>query len=259
MRSFLLVLAFLGSTAFAAEPAQLLVVGTYHMSNPGADLANVRADDVLAAPRQKQIEAVVEALARFKPNRVFVEWPAELVNERYAKYRAGTLGPSRNEVVQLGFRLARRERLDAVNGVDVDGDFPFDKVQAWAKAHGRAADLDAMLEEAKHETERINELQARATIGGVLHEMNKPAALARNWSFYPQLLSFGAGDDQPGAALLSAWIARNNAICARIVQALKPGERAVVFFGQGHIPPLKRCLEEAPGVRLRDPLDYLAE
>jgi hypothetical protein len=259
MRSVFIALLVACSGALAAEPAQLLLVGTYHMSNPGADLANIEADDVLAPARQKQIEAVVDALARFRPERVFVEWPAQLVNERYAKYRGGTLAPSRNEVVQLGFRLARRERLDAVNGVDVDGDFPFDKVQEWARAHGRAADLDALLEEAKRETGRIDELQARTTIGGVLREMNKPAALARNWSFYPALLAFGSGDDQPGSALLSAWIARNNTICARIVQALKPGEHAVVFFGQGHIPPLKRCLEEAPGVRLADPLAYLAQ
>jgi hypothetical protein len=259
MRSLFITLLVACSGALAAEPAELLLVGTYHMSNPGADLANVRADDVLAPARQKQIEAVVEALARFKPDRVFVEWPAALVNERYAQYRAGTLAPSRNEVVQLGFRLARREKLDAVNGVDVDGDFPFDKVQEWARAHGRAADLGTMLDEARRETEHINALQARTTIGGVLREMNKPAALAHNWSFYPALLSFGSGDDQPGAALLSAWAARNNAICARIVQALKPGEHAVVFFGQGHIPPLKRCLADAPGVRLADPLAYLAE
>ena len=110
----LVAAALIGSalcSAAATKPAaapvtSVMIVGGYHMSNPGHDLHDVHADDVLAPRRQKEIVAITNALARFHPTKVAVEWDAPVVAERYPKYLAGTLPPSRNEVVQLGFRLA---------------------------------------------------------------------------------------------------------------------------------------------------------
>ena len=123
MRAYLAVLlaALLipGVATAADKPADVLIVGTYHFSNPGKDQHNVVSDDVLLPERQKQLEAIDKALARFKPTRVAVEWPAALVDERYAKFLAGTLEPSRNEVVQLGFRAAKTAGLKRVNGIEI--------------------------------------------------------------------------------------------------------------------------------------------
>lgn len=56
---------------------------------------------------------------------------------------------SRNEVVQLGFRLARERGLQTVHGLDVAGDFPFEAIVAWAQEHGRASEIDAMMGSAR--------------------------------------------------------------------------------------------------------------
>jgi hypothetical protein len=241
----------------ADAPVQVMLVGTYHFSNPGKDLNNVKVDDVLTPKRQAEIEIVTKALAAFKPTRVGVEWPAPLVEERYARYLEGTLPESRNEVVQLGFRLARAQGLAKVSGLDVDGDFPFEDVQKWAKEHGRGGVIDDLLEMGRAETEALSRLQETATVGGVLRALNEPTSIRRNHSFYPPLLAMGAGDEQPGAKLLAAWYARNLGTCARLVQAARPGDRMVVFFGQGHIHLLAQCLKEQPDFQLVDPLAYL--
>jgi hypothetical protein len=120
-----LVICMSSIAAFAAEPTaktiDVMVVGVFHMSDPGRDIHNLKAEDVLEPKRQIEIAAVTEALARFKPTQVGVEWPADAVAERYKQYLAGTLPASRNEVVQLGFRLAKTETrgfstlLDAQN------------------------------------------------------------------------------------------------------------------------------------------------
>jgi uncharacterized protein DUF5694 len=252
-------LAALGESAFAAEAAgtQVMLVGTYHFSNPGQDLNNVKAVDILAADRQREIGEVVTALARFAPTQVAVEWPAQVVEERYAKFRDGQLPESRNEVVQLGFRLARERGLATVHGLDVEGEFPFDAVVAWAREHGRGTEIDAMLAGGARETAHISALQERTSIGGVLRELNTRESIERNHAFYPPLLTMGGGDDQPGVKLLSSWYTRNLAICARLLQEIKPGDRVVVFYGQGHIYLLQQCLREQAGVQLIDPLSYL--
>ena len=246
-----------GPASSNEAPARVMLVATYHFANPGQDLHNVKAVDVLTPERQGEIEAVVRALARFEPNRVAVEWPADVVDERYARYREGVLPDSRNEVVQLGFRLARGRGLERVHGVDVPGDFPFEPVVGWAKRHGQTARLDALMAGGAAEVARISDLQQRTSIGGVLRYMNEPAGIARNHAFYSSVLPMGAEQEQPGAALVSAWYARNLAICARLLQIVKPGDRIAVFYGQGHVYLLRQCVSEQPDVELVDPLTYL--
>jgi hypothetical protein len=245
--------------ADAAKKAQVMLIGTYHFSNPGQDLNNVKAVDVLAPERQREIGKVVTSLAKFAPDKVAVEWPAQVVQERYPKYRNGQLQDSSNEVVQLGFRLARERGLQTVYGLDVEGDFPFEAVAEWAGKHGRKGEIDAAMAMGAKEVEHISSLQDKTSIGGVLRDMNTQASIARNHSFYPPMLTMGAGDDQPGVKLLSAWYERNLAICARLLQQLQPGDRVVVFYGQGHIYLLQQCLREQSGVELVDPLSYLAQ
>lgn len=243
----------------AARDAEILILGTYHFSSPGKDLHNLRVDDVLAPARQKELQAVTEALARFSPTRVAVEWPANVVDERYPKFLAGTLPESRNEVVQIGFRLAKARGLDRVYGLDVPGEFPFEAVQSWAKAHDRMPDIDALMTGGEKETTLLTQMQEKSSIGGVLRYLNEPASIARNHSFYPAMLRMGAGEEQPGVALLSAWYTRNLAICARLLQLAQPADRVAVFFGQGHVYLLHQCIAESRGVRLVDALTYLTE
>jgi len=160
--AFALALFFVPASVAAEsnspEGVKVMIVGTYHMSNPGHDIHNVKADDVLAPRRQAEIAAVTSALARFRPTKVAAEWPAELVADRYPKYLAETLPPSRNEVVQLGFRLAKTSGLKTAYGIDVDGDFPYEELTAYAKAHGQSGLIDqqgAVIEGSMRTIERL--------------------------------------------------------------------------------------------------------
>ena len=73
--------------------AQVLVVGTYHMSNPRLDALNVTADDVLAPKRQREIEQLAATLEAFRPTKVLVEIPYgrdSMSNALYRRYIAGS-------------------------------------------------------------------------------------------------------------------------------------------------------------------------
>jgi hypothetical protein len=190
---------------------------------------------------------------------VAVEWAAADSEREYAAWRGGELASSRNEVVQLGFRLAAARDLAHVHGIDMPGEFPLQPVQEWAAAHGRGAQFEALLQQAGSTVARYDARLREGSIGALLRHMNSDAEIAAAQSFYLALLHFGDGDVQPGAELNAAWQARNFRICARLLQQLKPGDRAVVFYGQGHVHALRRCIIEAPGVELIDPLRYLPE
>src|SRR6478736_4388739 len=100
--------------------AQVLVVGTYHMSNPRLDAVNVTADDVLAPKRQHEIEQLAAKLATFRPTKVAVEIPYgrdSVSNSLYQRYLAGTHALDRTEMQQLGFRIAKAAGLPRIHGV----------------------------------------------------------------------------------------------------------------------------------------------
>lgn len=208
-------------------------VGLFHLANPGQDIFDVRADHVLGSKRQAELKRITEALAGFEPTHVMVEWPAPRTDERYVLYRAGTLEPTRNEVVQLGFRLAERMELDRVHGTDVPRDFPFQAVKAFAEAKGRGSDPGTAMERAGASVQVLNERVVNGSLGAALRFVDTPDRAVDNHALCIDLMRLGDGDSQPGATFASAWYARNLGICARLLQALPPGGKGVVFYGEG--------------------------
>jgi hypothetical protein len=237
-------------------PVEVMIVGGFHMSNPGHDLHDAQVPDVLTPKYQAQIVAVDDALARFKPTLVAAEWDAETVAERYPKFLNGALPPSRNEVVQLGFRLAKQTGA-AMHGVDTDGDFPYGPVQDYAKAHGETAILDASNADSQTQVDTETRLLNTEGVSAVLRYLNDPERLKGDNAFYRDALKVGGGKDQPGADLLTAWYRRNFLICANLIQLAKPGDRMVVFYGSGHAFLLRQCVAETPGFKLVEANDYL--
>lgn len=58
--NLLICLAMLGSSCVFAQagPAQIVVVGTFHFSNPGKDIGHVQADNVFKPQRQLEYESL---------------------------------------------------------------------------------------------------------------------------------------------------------------------------------------------------------
>jgi hypothetical protein len=251
------LLAAVPSFASAASDVQVMIVGDFHMSNPGRDMHNAHADDMTAPKRQAEIKDVTDALAKFKPTLIAVEWPAEIVDQRYPKYLDGTLKPSTNEVVQLGFRLAKTAGLKSVAGIDVDGEFPYEPVETYAKAHGGSNILTKANADIEKFVKEQSTKLASGSVGDVLRFLNEPALIKDGNAFYRSTLWIGNGTEQPGADLLTQWYRRNFLICANLVQRAKPGDRVVVFYGSGHSFLLRQCVSEMPGYRLIEANDYL--
>lgn len=243
--------------ALDEKPVSVIVVADFHMSNPGHDLHNVSVDDVLAPGPQAEIARISDGLAGFHPTVVMAEWPAEQARQRYAEYLAGTLAPDRNEVVQLGFRLAKAAGLQQVYGIDVDGDFPYEPVMNFAKAHGQSELLDRANAEIETLVRTQADLLKTKGISATLRYLNDPDRINRDNSFYRKMLRVGSGSSQPGVDLLTAWYRRNFAICANLVQTTHPGDRVVVFYGSGHAFLLRRCVAESPGFLLVEPNQFL--
>jgi hypothetical protein len=65
--------ASIASWAQSDARPKILVLGTYHMGNPGHDIHNMQADDVLSGKRQQEIAQLIEVLKKFHPTKVAIE------------------------------------------------------------------------------------------------------------------------------------------------------------------------------------------
>lgn len=251
----------------APEPIEVMVLGSYHMSNPGQDVHNARIDPVTTPGKQAQLEAIAEALARFRPTAVAVERIARdqttMLDHRYPAFTPADLLTNPDERVQLGYRLAHRlslERVYAIDEQDREGQpsyFPYEEVQNWAGANGARDRLGAMHGEVGAMVADLERRQATETVGQLLAGINTPERVRADQGFYARLTGFGAGDEQPGAVLNARWYARNAQIFARLMQVARPGDRIVVVYGSGHNYWLRQMVETTPGFRLVEPGDYL--
>jgi hypothetical protein len=241
---------------------EVLLLGSYHMANPGADIFNVEADDVLAPERQREIEDVVARLSAFRPTRVAIEadWGDTTDPALYRAYLSGSHELSRSESQQIGFRLARRMELPEIDAIDMSGDFPFGPVQELAESDSTLMGYlsrGMMIGQAAVET--TGRWLSEGTIGQTLHRMNTPEAIHRSHEVYLEfLLPVVDERSAPGADLLAGWYERNIRIFANLHRmGLGPDDRVFVVFGAGHVPILRQLVADSPYFCVEDPLGYL--
>lgn len=245
--------------------AEVLILGTYHFANPGRDMYNAEADNVLAPHRQAEIADLVDALVAFEPTIVAVEaGPESAVNERYAAWRRGEAELTANETQQIGFRLAGRFGLDRVAPVDADYPFMSEADMAIDDSDPHVAALDAASHALGAGFVAENEARQRThTIGEMLAWMNAPETLNANSDFYLAygIRRWGADGNPGGAHTVANWYTRNILIFQNILRELegRQGERVVLVIGQGHAPILRYLVEASPLLTLADPLDYLPD
>ena len=103
-------------------PIEVMILGSYHMNNPGRDVHNARIDPVTTPAKQAQLEALSEALARFRPTAVAIEREprdlATLLDHRYPAFTPADLLTNGDERIQIGYRLAHRLGLERVYAID---------------------------------------------------------------------------------------------------------------------------------------------
>lgn len=259
-----LLLALLGAPVDAdpAAPVQVMVLGVYHMANPKRDLHNVTADDVTTPGRQAELAELAARLERFKPTKIAIEATVATPDLAYKPYRAfkpADLLQQRNERIQIGFRIARDLGLGDVYGIDADGDFPYDKVQAFATRAGGAvaASLAAMNQAVQAQVDDFTAAQKTQSVTALLARVNQPARIRADQEGYYQVLPFGDASALPGAEMNAAWYLRNAKIFAKLTQIAKPGDRVLVIFGAGHAFWLRHFATLTPGYQIVEPNDYL--
>jgi hypothetical protein len=245
--------------AAVAAPVQVMILGVFHFANPNADYAKFKGTDVLTPDRQREIEAVVGQLARFKPTKIALERPtaeSDSINADYHRYVTGDFPLTRNEIHQLGFRLAAQLHLARLYPVDFQLGMHIDSVMAYAQQHDTAF-VTRFQSTVSEVVKLLDRMQREESIAANLRFMNEPASILRAHQLYADMATVGAGDGYIGARVVGEWYDRNLNIFANLASIAQPGDRILLIIGMGHTPILRELVRSHPGMQLVEPLPYL--
>lgn len=251
-------------TTCAPGEVQVMLLGTYHFDNPGLDAVNPKIDDMLAPKRQAELEELAARLARWQPQQIAVEAPfgdSTSWRSAYERYRAGTLKPNRNEIVQVGFRLAHRLGHATVYPIDLQMRIGNDSIgglyERRPEFKARADSIQAILQARTDSADAVR--QATAVIEH-LRRANSEEGLRGGNSFgmFGALMPAGEGGNYGGPEVVAKWYDRNIRMVHHLHRILRPGtKRILVVVGSGHMPPMRNLLNEDPRFCPVTPLYYL--
>lgn len=261
------------------KPTDLLLIGTFHFHNPGADVAKVKSFDILSPAAQAELEKMTGQLARLQPTKFFVEWPQNEQAELDQVYRQYLGGPAqyeafvkatyqprqydfylKNEIVQLAFRTGKKAGLTKMYALDYNKtDFPFDSVRkAMQEAHQDALRqaVDAAI---KTMETSFNQRVATYSLTQLLLAENTPESLRNNKALYLHLLNrAGTVSNFAGAYLVSEWYRRNLYMYSVVQKTVTPADSNVlVLVGAGHAAMLREFVAYDSAFRLKALPDVL--
>jgi len=252
MNKVILVLLVIVQTVAHAQEKQMLLVGTFHFNNPGADVVKTKSFDVTTVQSQKELEAITDKIRQFKPDRIFVEWEfdqQEALDSLYMLYKNGSyfdyVGqkyPGRkfylqNEIFQLAFRAALKSKLDRVYAIDYTAaEFPFDSLMNSIDSVDQP-DLKKRIHKVLEDfTSTTNEKMSKQTLTQLLLGYNDPAYRKMDMSLYLSLLNkAGKKENFVGAYLVSEWYRRNLYMYSLVQKMTRSSDQKImVLLGAGH-------------------------
>lgn len=265
------------SASTASKKAMIL--GVYHFNNPGMDTYNLDIDDYSTKKRQAEIREVVDLLAQYKPNKIFVEFlPSQQVklDSLFSLYANNQLllkdiNNGQNEVYQLGFRLAKQLSIKEILAVDHPGvylgpyaDFIADTLSIKT--------YQEYSEDYKQQMETRQITFTKNTIKENLIYLNDWQQILNNHSYYNNvaiavkdtsnvMFSYKEMEQEIdglpylmrsydfnniGVELATEWYKRNLFIYRNILEQTNDNDRILIIFGSGHVRHLKQLFEDNP-------------
>ncbi|MCJ8190159.1 DUF5694 domain-containing protein [Sphingomicrobium aestuariivivum] len=246
---------------------EVMVLGMYHLANPGLDMINVDAGDVLEPQAQAELAALNASLATWQPTKILVEDMSDAGDLSIADYRDNAekrIAEERSETYQVGYRLGQMLGHADIYGFDEQptGDepayFPMGPVQAWVEANDKQGEFGALLGWAQAFIEGEMAKTADCTIAEKLLMHNDSALMRQGHEkLYYGFLDYGDGTDQPGAELNAYWYMRNAKMFGKAMLVVEPGDRVLIIVGSGHKYWLDHFVDAMPGYRGVDATPYL--
>lgn len=254
------------------DQIKVLTLGTFHFNFPNLDVAKTDKKDqidILDSQYQKEIELIVDKLAKFKPTKIVIERQPQkqkLYDSLYTSYLKGEHKLTRSEEQQIGFRLAKKMGLKQLYCTDAWGT-DYEDVKKVVKGNDTIAKGKFMDFFYSHPDSTLNSFHNEKQLfktEGVLAElkrMNSGEFVKKGLGDYLiGIFKYEIKDNtQFGPDFVTSWWFNRNLRIFRNIQRINasPEDRILVIYGAGHMNLLNIFFEASPEYELLKVNDYL--
>lgn len=266
----ILTMLFAGVFAQPSEKTEVLTLGSFHFAFRNLDVIKTSTEDqidVLDAKYQKEIEDIVARIAKFKPTIIAIERDPDKqakYDSLYSQYLLGKYKLGRDEVDQIGFRLAKMMQLKKLYCVNAWGqDYEvLDSVLLGKDSLGKIKFMNYFNKYADTIKQYFPDPVFKTKgIRADLIQKNDPNNIKSDLGTYLLgIFKYETKENEYfGPDFVTGWWFNRNLRIFRNIQKInaKPSDRILVIFGAGHMTLLNTFFDASPEYKLIKVNDYL--
>lgn len=250
-----------------------MVLGVFHFQTSQSDSYKKKFPfDILDKRRQSELDTLLDKIAKYKPTKILVEWNRikmdSITNSWFQEYLNDKtdLSDKRNEVFQIGFKLAKKLNHNSIYcsdasapwfGAELDWD-NYDE-ESYMQSRGQYEKASRYNYEPFYELH--DSLKTVQSLTEHLRMLNDPMDRLKDHQRYLTDIIEGAGDNYLGADNTGRQYRRNLRIFANAYDLtdFDNEERLLLIYGSGHVWQLRQLFTDSPDFKYVEVNDYLTE
>lgn len=251
---------------------KVYLLGTFHFAQTDSTY------DVLSEKNQKSILKLCELVKKQKPDKIFIERMPEFEHQNkmdslYQAYRNGDPRQRRNEIWQVGFRVANALNHKTIYSCDHPGQYGayYSRIEEYAKMNGQSELFKGNgkgITVTKTSDINTDSLMMASDLLEYLRWLNsetvQQSSHAHYINFFPQLGNTDVFHYNPsyflGSELTADWYRRNIKIYSKMIVQLDYSEKAIfLIMGNDHIPIIRHLFESNPYFEVIDTEKWLGK
>ncbi|MFD0962817.1 DUF5694 domain-containing protein [Pseudofulvibacter geojedonensis] len=221
---------------------QISILGTFHFANT-SDYSAIVIEDLDTQKRQSELNNLVDNLSKFRPTKILVEREPSFTDTltlRLKEYKNGNYVLPKNELYQLGFRLAKKLDLDTIFGVDHQMGLGDQELVTFLQENQLMENFSEIIQAAKVWANQETEYLKTHTLGQTLENLNGLKSDKFNRNLYLEsILNVTDKGNSPASNYVSNWYKRNIFIKKNIDDLIEENDRILLIIGAGHSSILK--------------------
>lgn len=245
------------ATVVEKDRKEVLLIGTFHYNNPGADVAKTKSFDILNETSQNELDFMAARIAEFRPTKIFVEWDYDeqaQLDSLYNLYKQDTYFKDslsdfyrKNEIFQLAFRTARIGEVEEIVGIDYSTEFPFDSlmvVLAQNKQQEIQSEIEKMIEVFTSSFD--DRIEKGESLLNLTYYLNSDELREMSNRFHTEIpLQVGPKDNFIGPYLTSEWYRRNLYMWSLVQKGVDDADtRILILAGASHAALFKEFIDD---------------
>jgi hypothetical protein len=232
---------------------EIKLMGVFHTDYPNLDKFKTEKEgqiNILSTQRQKEIEKLVNELAKDKPTKIFTEVDMELqsrVDTLYNEYIQGKHQNERSELFQIAMRLAKKlghKKIYASNSSAVEYSVPEkDSIYIYERFSTlKNQEIENHFKASEDFKKWLEENQKDMTMYDIFVLYNRT-----NFIDNDMVATYFDTDERPFGSdqFPTGWHNRNIRIYSNIRRHLEPKDKVLVIYGADHIPILKHLFSNS--------------